>query len=131
MHRLEVARYGTAAHRRRRHRRDLHIVLLHQAGRRPHHLRTRRRGGVADPGADPPFPARTGTAYPRQWRRFGGGRIMPKVTVDGTEIDVPAGATVLQACELAGKEIPRFCYHERRSEEHTSELQSLMRISYA
>ncbi|MEM6856337.1 MAG: NADH-quinone oxidoreductase subunit NuoG [Pseudomonadota bacterium] len=40
---------------------------------------------------------------------------MPKVTVDGEEIDVPAGATVLQACELAGKEIPRFCYHERLS----------------
>ncbi len=40
---------------------------------------------------------------------------MPKVTVDGQEIDVPAGATVLQACELAGKEIPRFCYHERLS----------------
>ncbi len=40
---------------------------------------------------------------------------MPKVTVDGTEIDVPDGATVLQACELAGKEIPRFCYHERLS----------------
>jgi NADH-quinone oxidoreductase subunit G len=40
---------------------------------------------------------------------------MPKVTVDGTELDVPAGATVLQACELAGKEIPRFCYHERLS----------------
>lgn len=38
---------------------------------------------------------------------------MPKVTVDGQEIEVPAGATVLQACELAGKEIPRFCYHER------------------
>ncbi len=40
---------------------------------------------------------------------------MPKVTVDGEEIEVPAGATVLQACELAGKEIPRFCYHERLS----------------
>ncbi|MGE5721252.1 MAG: NADH-quinone oxidoreductase subunit NuoG, partial [Sphingomonadales bacterium] len=38
---------------------------------------------------------------------------MPKVKVDGVEIEVPAGATVLQACELAGKEIPRFCYHER------------------
>jgi NADH-quinone oxidoreductase subunit G len=41
--------------------------------------------------------------------------VMPKVTVDGQEIEVPAGATVLQACELAGKEIPRFCYHERLS----------------
>ncbi len=40
---------------------------------------------------------------------------MPKVTIDGTQIEVPNGATVLQACELAGKEIPRFCYHERLS----------------
>ncbi|QDM39986.1 NADH-quinone oxidoreductase subunit NuoG [Altererythrobacter sp. TH136] len=40
---------------------------------------------------------------------------MPKVTVDGETIEVPDGATVLQACELAGKEIPRFCYHERLS----------------
>ena len=40
---------------------------------------------------------------------------MPKVTVDGQEVEVPDGATVLQACELAGKEIPRFCYHERLS----------------
>ena len=40
---------------------------------------------------------------------------MPKVTVDGLELEVPAGATVLQACEMAGREIPRFCYHERLS----------------
>ena len=40
---------------------------------------------------------------------------MPTVKVDGHEIEVPDGATVLQACELAGKEIPRFCYHERLS----------------
>src|SRR3954471_5349347 len=40
---------------------------------------------------------------------------MPRVIVDGVEIEVPQGATVLQACELAGKEIPRFCYHERLS----------------
>lgn len=40
---------------------------------------------------------------------------MPKMTIDGIEIEVPAGITVLQACELAGKEIPRFCYHERLS----------------
>ncbi len=40
---------------------------------------------------------------------------MPKLTIDGTEIEVPAGITVLQACEMAGKEIPRFCYHERLS----------------
>jgi NADH-quinone oxidoreductase subunit G len=40
---------------------------------------------------------------------------MPTVKVDGVEIEVPAGITVLQACEMAGKEIPRFCYHERLS----------------
>ena len=40
---------------------------------------------------------------------------MPKVTVDGIEVEVEAGSTVLQACEVAGKEIPRFCYHERLS----------------
>ena len=43
------------------------------------------------------------------------GNKMPKLTVDGVEVEVPAGATVLQACEAAGKEIPRFCYHERLS----------------
>lgn len=40
---------------------------------------------------------------------------MVKLTVDGTEVEVPNGCTVLQACELAGKEIPRFCYHDRLS----------------
>jgi NADH-quinone oxidoreductase subunit G len=40
---------------------------------------------------------------------------MPKLTINGKEIEVPAGITVLQACELAGAEIPRFCYHERLS----------------
>ncbi len=40
---------------------------------------------------------------------------MPKLKIDGIEVEVPAGITVLQACELAGVEIPRFCYHERLS----------------
>ena len=40
---------------------------------------------------------------------------MPKVTIDGTEIEVAAGFSVLQACEQAGVEIPRFCYHDRLS----------------
>ena len=40
---------------------------------------------------------------------------MPKLTIDDVEIEVPDGITVLQACELAGVEIPRFCYHERLS----------------
>ena len=40
---------------------------------------------------------------------------MAKLTIDGVEIEVEDGLTVLQACELAGKDIPRFCYHERLS----------------
>ncbi len=38
-----------------------------------------------------------------------------KVTVDGITVEVPPGSNVLQACEAAGKEIPRFCYHDRLS----------------
>ena len=40
---------------------------------------------------------------------------MPKIKIDNKEITVDEGITVLQACELAGVEIPRFCYHERLS----------------
>ncbi len=40
---------------------------------------------------------------------------MVKLVVDGTEIEMEAGSSVLQACEHAGREIPRFCYHERLS----------------
>ena len=40
---------------------------------------------------------------------------MTKLIVDGKEIDVTAEYTLLQACEAAGAEIPRFCYHERLS----------------
>ena len=40
---------------------------------------------------------------------------MSKIIIDGKEIDVPAEYTLLQACEAAGAEIPRFCFHERLS----------------
>jgi len=38
-----------------------------------------------------------------------------KVNIDGRELDVPRTYTLMQACEEAGAEIPRFCYHERLS----------------
>jgi NADH-quinone oxidoreductase subunit G len=38
---------------------------------------------------------------------------MPTLTIDGIEVEVADGITVLQACEQIGIEIPRFCYHER------------------
>ena len=82
---------------------------------------------------------------------------MPTITIDNKKVEFENGMTVMQACELAGAEIPRFCYHEKlsiagncrmclvemekapkpiascamRSEEHTSELQSPLDISYA
>ena len=40
---------------------------------------------------------------------------MTKLVVDNKEIDVPPEYTLLQACEAAGAEIPRFCFHERLS----------------
>ena len=40
---------------------------------------------------------------------------MPKITINGKEIEFDKGMTVLQACELADVEIPRFCYHEKLS----------------
>ncbi len=40
---------------------------------------------------------------------------MPKLTIDGVEVEVADGSTVLQACEDAGAEVPRFCYHDRLS----------------
>ncbi|MBO6764909.1 NADH-quinone oxidoreductase subunit NuoG [Maricaulis sp.] len=38
-----------------------------------------------------------------------------KIVVDGEEVEVPNSFTLLQAAEAAGREIPRFCYHERLS----------------
>ncbi len=40
---------------------------------------------------------------------------MSKIVIDEKELDVPAEYTLLQACEAAGAEIPRFCFHERLS----------------
>lgn len=41
--------------------------------------------------------------------------VLRKVNIDGTEYEMPGYYTLMQACEEAGAEIPRFCYHERLS----------------
>ena len=38
---------------------------------------------------------------------------MPKLTINGIAVEVPAGSTVLQACQQAGIEVPHFCFHQR------------------
>ncbi len=117
-----------------RDRGDRHAGAGDAADRGPHDLRPGRRGGVADPGPDPAFPPGDGGAYRRlqaaarhgasrdrlcgraTWRPDRNRRThMAKLTVDGIEVEVPNGVSVLQACEQAGVEIPRFCYHERLS----------------
>jgi NADH-quinone oxidoreductase subunit G len=40
---------------------------------------------------------------------------MPKLTINGTELEVVPGTSVLQACEQLGVEVPRFCYHDKLS----------------
>ncbi|HIP23284.1 MAG TPA: NADH-quinone oxidoreductase subunit G, partial [Rhodobacteraceae bacterium] len=38
---------------------------------------------------------------------------LKKIVIDGNEVEVDGAMTILQAAEVAGIEIPRFCYHER------------------
>ena len=38
-----------------------------------------------------------------------------KIIIDGQEVEVDGAMTLIQACEQAGIEVPRFCYHERLS----------------
>ena len=40
---------------------------------------------------------------------------MPLIIIDNKKIEFENGMTVMQACELAGIEIPRFCYHDKLS----------------
>ena len=40
---------------------------------------------------------------------------MPKLTINGQQVEVPAGITIFQACQSLGIEIPHFCFHERLS----------------
>jgi NADH-quinone oxidoreductase subunit G len=40
---------------------------------------------------------------------------LKKINIDGIEVEVDGAMTIIQAAEVAGIEIPRFCYHERLS----------------
>ena len=40
---------------------------------------------------------------------------MPKLKINNNDIEFKEGMTVMQACEIAGIEIPRFCYHDKLS----------------
>ncbi|XP_022143331.1 NADH dehydrogenase [ubiquinone] iron-sulfur protein 1, mitochondrial [Momordica charantia] len=66
---------------------------------------------AADPA--PPPPPRTPVGGARV--HFSSPEDAIEVFVDGYPVKVPKGMTVLQACEIAGVDIPRFCYHSRLS----------------
>ncbi len=100
---------------------DAHVFRLTRGGRRLRCPVAIAVGGCIPAGTQLKLSKFQLRGYLAEAAYRGGGRaarrseLMPKVTVDGVELEVPQGATVLQACELAGKEIPRFCYHERLS----------------
>ncbi|OSX80959.1 hypothetical protein BU14_0031s0128 [Porphyra umbilicalis] len=105
------------------------VIRIVAALRSRHHARPPRRGAArpADarrPGGlgwrlarrrPPPTPSRT---TPALYRGAAVAAPAPKtvtVKIDGIDTVVPAGSTIIQACDLSGVEIPRFCYHERLS----------------
>src|SRR5262249_44114543 len=119
----DVAGADPHGRRPRPQARNRHAVRGDEADRRTHHLRVRRRRRLAGAGAAAALPARDRATHRRVCPqpasrtdpRGGGVAAMAKLIVDGKEIDVPPEYTLLQACEAAGAEIPRFCFHERLS----------------
>lgn len=55
------------------------------------------------------------TAHIRRYSEASSASQLVEVFVDDIPVKVEPGTTILQACEEAGKQIPRFCYHERLS----------------
>src|ERR1700751_2488065 len=72
--------------------------------------RCRGLSGISAPRSSNAF---SNIAPRRRARRRSRIATMPKCTVDGQEIEVLPGTTILQACQQAGVEVPHFCYHER------------------
>src|SRR5271169_1665352 len=114
---LGVARHGAHGRRQCLGLGDRHAARRLVRNRGSYDLRAGRRCHVAGARADPPFPPGDGAADRRVPRSRSaaetGGLTMPKLTIDGAEVEVPAGTTILQACEHAGIEVAHFCFHER------------------
>ncbi|KAK3170459.1 hypothetical protein Dsin_032678 [Dipteronia sinensis] len=68
---------------------------------------------AADASPEPDLPPRTPVGGARV--HFTNPEDAIEVFVDGYPVKIPKGMTVLQACEVAGVDIPRFCYHSRLS----------------
>lgn len=76
-------------------------------------LQKPEQAAQAQPEPTPDLPPRTPLAGARV--HFPNPEDAIEVFVDGYPVKIPKGMTVLQACEVAGVDIPRFCYHSRLS----------------
>src|SRR5208282_2974283 len=112
-----MAGYGTHGRGQRLGSRGGHAARRFLRDRGSYDLRAGRRRRVAGTGADPSFPPGDGATdrriSPIRGAAEAGGLTMPKLTIDGHEVEVPVGSTIFQACEHAGIEVAHFCYHER------------------
>lgn len=76
-------------------------------------LKSPEAAAAAAPDPTPDLPPRTPVGGARV--HFPNPDDAIEVFVDGYPVKIPKGMTVLQACEVAGVDIPRFCYHSRLS----------------
>ncbi|KAL0463292.1 UNVERIFIED_CONTAM: NADH dehydrogenase [ubiquinone] iron-sulfur protein 1, mitochondrial [Sesamum latifolium] len=89
-----------------------HRFLVHRAVVSTPELHNSEAAAVEAP-PEPDLPKRTPVAGARV--HFPNPDDAIEVFVDGYPVKIPKGMTVLQACEVAGVDIPRFCYHDRLS----------------
>lgn len=76
-------------------------------------LQSPETAAVSQPDPTPILPPRNPVGGARV--HFSNSDEAIEVFVDGFPVKIPKGFTVLQACEVAGVDIPRFCYHSRLS----------------
>ncbi|CAN1246447.1 NADH dehydrogenase [ubiquinone] iron-sulfur protein 1, mitochondrial [Linum grandiflorum] len=96
----------------RPHAASRNLFLLRSIVTKPE-LQSPEPAAAAAPEPTPDLPPRTPVAGARV--HFSNPEDAIEVFVDGYPVKIPKGMTVLQACEVAGVDIPRFCYHSRLS----------------
>ncbi|CAN1765523.1 NADH dehydrogenase [ubiquinone] iron-sulfur protein 1, mitochondrial [Linum perenne] len=89
------------------------LFLLRSIVTKPELQSPEAAASAAAPEPTPDLPPRTPVAGARV--HFSNPEDAIEVFVDGYPVKIPKGMTVLQACEVAGVDIPRFCYHSRLS----------------
>ncbi len=121
-HRLDVARVGTHGQGRGREGRDRYAARCQLPGRRPYHLRARRRGRVAGPGPNPAFPPRDRRAHRRPRARADRAVGSGRGRVGGTPMWFWDNAMTIATVMMAGAAIIALIYaHWQISENRRAE----------